>query len=412
MKNLITFLLLFSVAAGYGQLISPVPQYENDRNGSLYNGRMLNVFFADKITTAFSGSNDLSTQKFYASLDAADNSLSLGVNIDSRGGNKLERLNWLFSTGLKMKSKDKFATLYKSGDFQEDNVGFTLKVSLIGRGIIWFNGVDNLLFRQFHNDISGKYTTEVAQFNATQLASFVVEKNALNAIDPGLPNSTVALQGKTREMYAKLAQEEVDFLNKNKSYTYSWNHWASLEAFIPFGENSYMTTSNKLIAALSKKTFYAFSLTGSYNMMLESSNGQSLFLKIKGILKNNNNIVVDNLKSSPFQTTITGLNNTLVVVNSEDGYETNFQQFLTPSITFEPAIFIFKNTVGFSPLIEFNTGKYKKTNWKLGIPFSFKDSKGEKAVNFEVQWKEINTFDTSVHYIGVSTNFLFGELIK
>ncbi len=173
-----------------------------------------------------------------------------------------------------------------------------------------------------------------------------------------------------------------------------------------------ITTSDVVNNALSKKHFYAFNTTLSWNYMKEYSCGNSFFLKVKANLKNNNNILVDDLKSKAFQTTESGSGGTLVIKDSDNGYITDFEQFLTPSLTVEPAFFIFNNSLGFSPAIEFNQGNYNKTNWKLGIPISLKDKDGKSKVNFEIQWKEINTFNSSSHLVGISANFLFGELIN
>src|SRR5690606_31281356 len=131
-------------------LKSPYAKYDEDRpyfidketeekKQRLFNAKMLNILFANKVGTAFSGSNDLSLQKFYASLDANDKSISLGANFDSRRGKELEKLEAIYSVGIKIKAKDKFATLYKDGDFQEDNIGATFKVTFIGNGTINFN---------------------------------------------------------------------------------------------------------------------------------------------------------------------------------------------------------------------------------------------------------------------------------
>ena len=118
------------------------------------------------------------------------------------------------------------------------------------------------------------------------------------------------------------------------------------------------------------------------------------------------------MTSTPFQTVTIGANNTNIITNTDDGYLTNFEKFITTTLTIEPAFFTFNNTVGFSPAIEFNVGKYNKTNWKLGIPVSLKDKDGKPKVNFELQWKEINTFKSSDHIVGVSVNFLFGDMIN
>lgn len=48
----------------------------------------------------------------------------------------------------------------------------------------------------------------------------------------------------------------------------------------------------------------------------------------------------------------------------------------------------------------------------MGIPVSLKDKDCKPKVNFELQWKEINTFTSSDHIVGVSVNFLFGDMIN
>lgn len=146
--------------------------------------------------------------------------------------------------------------------------------------------------------------------------------------------------------------------------------------------------------------------------MRQYSNGISIFFKGNLDVKHNNNIMVDNLESQAFQSTALGANNTTVITNSTDGYVTNYDQFVTTAFTFEPAFFFINNTIGFSPAIEFNLGTYDKTNWKLGVPISLKDSDGKPKVNFEIQWKEVNTFTSSTHLVGLSASFLFGDMIN
>lgn len=102
-----------------------------------FNDKMLNILFANKVGTSFNG---LSLQKFYASIDNKDNSMSFGINLDSRNGDELARLKWVFSGSLKLKSTNNFATIFdEKGVFQKDNLGATYKVSFIGRGIINYN---------------------------------------------------------------------------------------------------------------------------------------------------------------------------------------------------------------------------------------------------------------------------------
>ncbi|MPT32700.1 MAG: hypothetical protein E2600_13765 [Chryseobacterium sp.] len=209
-----------------------------------------------------------------------------------------------------------------------------------------------------------------------------------------------------------MAKEEIKYTEDNKLYRFLFDHWLSADVYVPFGQNKYKITSDVLLNSLADENFFAISGSLTYNVMLLFSSGESLFVKAKGSVKNNNNIVVDGLNSTPFQTVTTGANNITVITNTDDGYITDYQKFVTTTLTIEPAFFTFNNSVGFSPAIEFNAGKYNKTNWKLGIPFSLKDKDGKPKVNFELQWKEIKTFKTSDHIVGVSVNFLFGEMIN
>ena len=62
--------------------------------------------------------------------------------------------------------------------------------------------------------------------------------------------------------------------------------------------------------------------------------------------------------------------------------------------------------------LELNFGKYNRTNWKLGFPISLKDKKGKPTKNFEFQYKSIKTLDKTVDVFGISSNFLFGDLIN
>lgn len=432
MKKMYSFyccLFLFILSNSYAQdnpldavLISPSVQYEADLYNAkgkeqLFNYKMLNILFANKVGTAFGGSNDLSLQKFYTSLDANDKSLSIGANFDTRYGDETKKLSTIFSGGVKIKSKDNFATVYDNGDFQENNIGLTFKISLIGNGIINFSSKNPKKDRKeavkVHRQwLCEKYEKLAQEFNADELNDFTTKYKELSKFDTEATDYKSALEAKRKKLYVEMAKEEIDYLEKNKMYHFLWDHWYSLEVFVPLGENIYKTTNDVLSTSLKDKNFYAFSATLSANTMLQYSSGESIFLKGKINLKNNNNIIVDNITSDSFQTTSTGIGGTTVVLDSEDGYITNFDQFLTPSLTIEPAFFTLNNTIGISPAIEFNFGTYNKANWKLGIPISLKDKDGKPKVNFEIQWKEINTFNSSSHLVGISANFLFGELIN
>ena len=288
---------------------------------------------------------------------------------------------------------------------------------MIGNGIINFtstksnqNRYENVL--QNRTYLYDKYNKKASKFNTDELPDLILKNKTLKVTNPDEKDINKVIEEKEKEDFIALAKEEIDYLEKNKMYHFLWNHWYSFEIFTPFGENKYKTTNDIVNNPLEDIDFYAFTATLSGNTMLEYSRGQSIFIKGKLNLKNNNNVIVDNLTATPFQTTTLGYGGITVVTNSDDGYNTDFNQFLTTSLTIEPTFFFWKNTIGFSPSIEFNFGEYDKTNWKLGIPISLKDKEGKPKVNFEIQWKEVNTFTTSTHLLGISANFLFGELIN
>lgn len=425
MKKLTIVLLSILFQSSVAQIASPEVEYEKnmpirkDGTKSIFNDQMLNILFADKVGTAFGGTNDLSLQKFFASLDASENSISIGANYDNRDKDT-DKLSIVFTGGLKMKSKDKFSTFYKNGDFQENNIGAFFKTTWIFRG--WINytkktTTDQVLKRELAIKsnrlyLYDKYNKKTKKFNNEE-ANQLINKQ-LELIENNTKATSVdgILKEKEEELYLEMAKEEIEYIEKNKLYRYYWNHWMSADIYVPFGENNYKTTSDVISNPLTDKNFYAISGSLTYNMMWLYSSGESIFLKAKGAIKNNNNIVVDAMTSTPFQTVTIGANNTNIITNTDDGYLTNFEKFITTTLTIEPAFFTFNNTVGFSPSIEFNAGKYNKTNWKLGIPVSLKDKDGKPKVNFELQWKEINTFKSSDHIVGVSVNFLFGEMIN
>jgi len=428
------FLMMFSLSfCQTPQLESPVNDYNKDRlwtkffnittqkedSIQLLNPKMLNIMFSNKVGTAFGGTNDLSLQKFFASLDADDTSFSLGVNFDSRRGKETQRLKWILSAGAKIKASNNFATVYKDGDFQEDNIGATFKITLISRGNINFtsydsNGLTKLrseAIQNNHKALEKKYDDAADEFNKDNLSDFNTTATNAAQYDSEVGSVQDQLDKKKEKAYIEMAKEEVKYIEDNKMYRFLSNKWYSLEVFTPFGENSYNVTLNTS-TALERETFYAFSATFTGNYMRQYSNGVSAFLRVLGQLRNNNNILVDNLQSQTFQSTTLGTNNVLIVTDSKDGYITDFDQFLTTTFSIEPAVFFFNNTVGFSPALELNLGTYDKTNWKLGIPISLKDKEGKPKVNFEIQWKEINTFNSNIHLLGFSASFLFGDLIN
>ncbi|NVK08073.1 MAG: hypothetical protein HWD89_03405 [Tenacibaculum sp.] len=425
--TLILFLLFtFTIqleAQVFDSLISPTIRYKKDMpvidgDTLLFNDKMLNVLFAEKVGTAFGGSNDLSLQKFYLSLDDEDKSMSFGLNIDSRRGEELERLNWVFSGGLKLKSTNKFATVIDDeGVFQKDNIGATFKVTLIGRGTIDYTSntkkVRDSAIINNRRKIFEKFDKKVEKYNNEELESFKKEHNISRKYDKELDCSDKLLEEKHDKMYTEIAKEEIAFLEDNNMYRFISNKWLSIELFAPLGKQTYNVT-NDANTPYKKERFHNINgvITGNY--MRYFSSGESVFLKAALAFKNNNTIIANNLSAKVFQTTSPAINNN-EIVETEEVYITPYEEFITTTFTFEPAFFFLSTSFGdfgLSPSVEFNFGTYDKTNWKLGIPFSLKDKEGKPKVNFELQYKSIGTLSKTENVFGISTSFLFGDMIN
>ena len=417
--SITVLLVLFSIST-YSQ--APNELYDFYRNDipidKFFNDKMLNIFFSNKIGTAFGGSSDLSLQKFYTSLDANDNSLSIGANYNNRGDDSTTKLSWLFSGGIKIKSDNKFATVYENGNFKKNDIGATFKITWIGRGTINIpNNSKTINFKETiktnQKNLGKKYSKILNKFKSEELTDLNENNDKIRMYYPDIyENSDKLTKDKENELFVDMANEEVDFIEKNNLYSSFWNHWYSLELNVPFGENNYNITSDTLNIKPTKTKFYALNATFTANYMRQFTKGETVFLKLKVNAKKNNNLLVDNPSSLQYQTTALAASGDTVIKDSNDVYVTNYSQFWTGTITAEPALFTLHNTVGFSPALEFNIGYYHNINWKLGIPVSLKDSDGKPKVNFELQWKEVNTLTSSVHLVGISANFLFGELIN
>ena len=429
-KILFKFLLVtllsiqFSAKAqDFKEYTSPEKQYKLDRpviegDTLLFNDKMLNLLFADKVGTSFGGSNDLSLQKFFFGLDNDDKSITLGFNIDSRRGKKLDRLKWVFSGALKFKATNNFATIFDGdGKFLNDNIGATYKITLLGKGTIDFTSNDTKdrkeAIKNNRKNLFESYAAAAKKNNTEKLASLKKQHNQAMIYDKELKDYTSILKAKHDADYAELAQKEIDYIEENKMYNFISNRWISLEVFTPFGGLTYNITPDANTPYNSNR-FYNISASLTGNYMRAYSSGRSMFLKASLGIKNNNTILVNNLKTQTFQTSTSAANNNLIVT-TEDVYITSYDEFVTTTFLFEPAFFIISNAFGdfgFSPAVEFNFGTYNSTNWKLGLPISLKDKEGKPTINFEFQYKNIATFNEIVNVFGISTNFLFGDLIN
>lgn len=406
---------------------------ENKKKDTIYlfPEKTLNIFFNQEVSSYFNGSGDLSTQQYYITLDASDNSFSFAYNARLGGSNsKIEKMDWLLTVGLKAKSSNRFTELYKNGEFTAQNAGATIKFTNIGLGTLTYTAKTrkdalgntvttfdrkkiiedyrkNYLYEAYEEKIK-KYITNTYSDDSTKLAA------ELN-YSPLRNRDAVFLafaKGKTAEFYTQMAEEEIAYIKARNLYKFFTNNWWTYELFIPFADTVYEIVDADASEPYEKE-FYPFSASVAWTWFKKWSTGQSIYFTPKVSIFNNNPIVAGGLSTTTLQTSNTSVGNA-VLISTDDVYQVeNYKNFETGRLELEVVTFLYKDIIGFSPSVEFNAGKYNETNWKLGIPVSLKDKKGKPTINFELQWKEIKNYNKNAnHFIGISANFLFGKFVN
>lgn len=117
----------------------------------------------------------------------------------------------------------------------------------------------------------------------------------------------------------------------------------------------------------------------------------SNLITVKADMVYNNSILANQLTILSFdeyQAYLPAVNSMqyLVKTNSDERYVGDYKEFITPKLSLRYVyIYPFKNfNLGFRVSAEKSFGYSSFFDWKLGIPFSFKDSDGNTKINFEI----------------------------
>ncbi|AUC76140.1 hypothetical protein [Olleya sp. Bg11-27] len=387
------------------------------RKNKLFNEAMLNILFAEEVSSYIGESKDLSLKKSYAVLSTEDKSLFLGHSFVLNRKLETQKLTHLLTVGVKTKLDDKFSSFLSKDRNLEDEIGITGKYTWIGRGIINYGNLED-------PTISNRIKS---------LNEDVVLKNEILKIDKSIKDSVYYKEiadirkiygpdtddfkakeksfykNKYDSFYQNVAEEQIKRLRTEKLYNHLWDHYAAFEVFIPLSRNFY-NVYNTPTATKEEEPFYPWKINAGYTSFWKFSSGQTYYLSGSGSIFNNNTIVAElseTIKSTTLQTPNT-LNPNMVSTSSV--YLGEYDRFVTGSVKAEVVSYIFfKGKIGFSGALEQFIGEqYHPFNWKLGIPVSLKDKQGKPTVNFELQWKRLN----GEHLVGIGVGFAFGKFIK
>lgn len=389
-----------------------VKLYEN----KIFNEAMLNVFFAEEVSSYIGESKDLSLKKSYAVISTADKTLFLGGSFIYGRKKKTQKLKHILTLGVKAKLNEEFASFLNNENGNLANeIGLNFKYTWIGRGILNYGCYKDELQRLNEKVLIPKYEEKVASTN--KALTYVKELKEFENIY-GVASSKYIdkresyFSKKYEELYLELAEEEIAILKKENLYSYFWDHYITAEAFLPASRTFYSVvpsiTTSTTKDSFENKGFYPWQVNLGYTSFWKTSTAKTLYLSGFISAFNNNNIAIETLESKNLQTF--NATNSGVIESTDAFFLGDFNRFTTGSIKAEMvSYFIKKGTIGLSAAIEQNIGNhYNPLNWKLGIPVSLKDKEGKPTVNFEFQWREVN----SDHFVGIGVGFAFGKFIK
>lgn len=367
----------------------------------LFNNQMLNRFFSSEVNSFASKLNDLSLEKYMVNINTDSKTLSIGRNFDlnktkTHIDNDLIKTQSILSISATSSIDKGFSKIYSySSSLNEYNfasdLSANIKFTFIGNGWISYDEKKHLPKIISNRD--------------------KVEKNLTTEINKETFSDTTNIARKYIKYYKIISDNEIKYLKEGKNY-YSYNmFWFAANLTLPITYKEINIKSDNSAGSFDTKQFKNSSIdfiADYYRFMPNRLKGSSINLRGICSFFNNNSFIADNTKPTTFQTIINQNSDVLVLKPADLVFVGNYNEFYTSSLKLELSTLTFNNSIGISASIEKNFGDYDALNWKLGIPFSFKDNGGKPLANFECQWKEIN----GVHVVGISTAYIFGKFLK
>lgn len=351
----------------------------------------LKGFTKKMISIYLSDVSDLSFSKSYAVLDNSDGKLFIGgtFNISSD--------KYFLTLGAKSNIKDGFSNYFKDNKLNND-IGISSKFVLTFGGHLYHNSVDKNQINQIINNRKKIYLEKLIQID-DNLTTF----KKSNVLDDSLKHKEEFLSQKINNKKEEFTVNENDYVAKNDIYNQLSFGWVSIEGYVPIS-NSVYKISKDISSQFSEVKFAPFSMSVSGNFwwfvpttkdmdsaILNKIYKGSNLITVKADMVFNNSILANQLTILSFdeyQTYLPAINSMqyLVKTNSDERYVGDYKEFITPKLSLRYVyIYPFKNfNLGFRVSAEKSFGYSSFFDWKLGIPFSFKDSDGNTKINFEI----------------------------
>ncbi len=414
----------------YQNDIDSLPLLENG-DVKTYNNVVLNEYFKNIIIVYANNTNDLSLTNFFANVSTSDNTLTLGGSINlgdfyfdkekNKAGKKLKPLKKLTNLAtfyVKTNYSNGFSNLIEKKEQEDKTEAYELSSSL---------GVGFKFTHINRGKLTPKSSSKIKDFRKTFVKEAIqkkitdYEKNELDKelalLNYGILDANEKkeikkskIRDKYLEFYKEIVNKELEFAKSQDFIESSHVSWWTISGYLPITNTDikYSTDNKEIKTALFKDTRLAFNFNYLGNKNYDKLK-QSSFKATAEISRfNTNTFIAKNLGTSIFQNIKQNNVTSLVLTSPVNFFSEDYCEFYANSIKGEIVVLGFNNFIGLSIAGELTTGLVKNENWKIGMPFSIADKDGNKTINFELQWRELN----SEHFVGISVGYNFGKFVK
>lgn len=221
------------------------------------------------------------------------------------------------------------------------------------------------------------------------------------------------IQKKYIEFYKAISEKELEYAEKEHLIKSTRVFWWSIEGFLPV-KGKQVFVSKDAVSKTDTLTFnnWSASVTGNYLRSFYTPTTRNASIKVTAAFNvfNTNNFIANNTNPKTFQSILQDNGEQLVFGSSQSVFLGDYDEKPAMSLKGELSTLFFNNSIGLSGGFEYVFGDkdFENKNWKLGIPISLKDKEDKPTLNFEIQWKELN----SSHFVGISVGYNFGKFVK
>jgi hypothetical protein len=361
----------------------------------------LNALFSKKISSYLSNSSDLTLSQAFAILDNSEGRLFLGGTYNKKPNYYTKHI---FTAGIKADIADNISKLFDK-DGLSKNLGLSFKWTMFFRGKMGFN------LEMSNGSQKDKAQKERNALKLEQIYKWkedsilYVKTHADGKEDTSINKFAKKFE---KSMIKSYIDKEKEYLSDEKQYNVLRKSWLSTDIYIPISQSDFYTVKTPMTTSIDTQHIYPAELSVLYNVFWEkrhkfpfklgniflnhlSLRGKSL-LTFKASLVMSDSISSKKINKLDAETYLKGNTSVdnifLSKLQSDKIYNGGYEKFWSFKVSARYVWMPYDN-VGLSVAVEKYYFSLDYFNWKIGFPFSFKDSSGNTKVNFELMYSEV-----------------------